>query len=289
MVQGSFKELQLRDLLKKLGVVLLLFAGFSYAQLLDKVVANVNGEPILESELKIARMFYKISDRYELLKKLVNKHLIAQFLQEQGLNIPEGYIDSLIKEMAKSNGKTIEEFYRELYREGLSPKDLRRFLKIEVASTLGLNEYLRSKVSVSELEIELERLRSGDITYKKEIELLVINKESKDKILPLVEKYGADLETIAKELNEKLERMKVGKGELIEVLDREIWRTEEGKLAIAEDEEHLYLAKVLRTVRIISGRSEDEIREELLTKKLKEEQKRLLEKLKKKSLIEFIG
>jgi len=255
---------------------------------LDRVVANVNGEPILESELKIASIFYGIKDREELIRKLVEKHLIAQFLEERGLNVPEGYIESLIQDIAKSNKKSVEEFYRDLYSEGLTPKDLKDFLRIEVASTLGLREFLQSKIEVSEIEIELERLKKGEIRFLREIELLVVNKDRKEDLLKALER-GIDLSKIAKDLGLEAEKLKVSKGDLVEPLDKEVWRVKPGDLAVAEDDKHIYIAKVVRVIRIISGRSEDEIRKEIVERKMKEIEEEIITKLRKNSFVEVYG
>lgn len=289
MVQRDPKGLQAGALLKGALALLFIVSYLSFGQLLDRVVANVNGEPILESELKVASIFYGTEDRQKLIGILVEKHLVAQFLRQQGLNIPEGYIDQLIKDIAASNGKSVEQLYKELYKENLTPEDLRNFLKVEVASTLGLREYLSSKIDVSEVEIELERLRHGEVEFLKEIELLVVDKKDKDRLLQLIGEIGSDLNKIANALGEKTEKLKVRKGELVEGLDREVWRVREGDLAIAEDEDHIYLAKVLRTVKVFSGRSEDEVKREILTKKMEEEKKRIITKLKKESFIQILG
>lgn len=289
MVQGSSKELQFGGLLKGALTLLLIVFQLGFGQLLDRVVANVNGEPILESELKIASIFYGIEDRRKLIETLVEKHLIAQFLRQQGLNIPEDYIDQLIKDIASSNKKSVEELYRELSKENLTPEDLRNFLKVEVASTLGLREYLSRRIDVSEVEIELERLKRGEVEFLKEIELLVVDKKEKDRLLQLVGELGTDLTKIAQVLGTKTERLKVKKGELVEGLDREVWRVKEGDLAVAEDGENIYLAKVLRTVKVFSGRSEDEIRKEILSRKIEEEKRRIISKLRKEGFIQILG
>lgn len=289
MVQGSSKRLQAGNLLKGALILSLILVHFGFSQLLDRVVASVNGEPILESELKVASVFYGIKDRQRLIETLVEKHLVAQFLQQQGLNIPEGYIDQLIRNIASSNNKTVEELYMELYKENLTPEDLRSFLRVEVASTLGLREYLSGRVDVSEVEIELERLKHGEVEFLKEIELLVLSKDKKEELLKLVGEFGTDLERIAQALGTRVERMKVGKGELVEDLDREVWKLREGDLAVAEDGKHVYLAKVLRTVKVFSGRSEDEVKREILNRKMEEEMKRILSDLKKESFIQILG
>ena len=289
MVQERSEKLPLGDLLKGTLIILLAFFHIGFGQLLDRVVANVNGEPILESELKVASIFYGIKDRKKLIDILVEKHLIAQFLSKQGLNIPEDYIDQLIKDIATSNKKSVEELYEELRKENLTIEDLRNFLRVEVASTLGLREYLSSRIDVSEVEIELERLKHGEVTFLREIELLVIDKKDKEKLLKAIEQGGTDLERIARALGAQVEKLKVKRGDLVDSLDREVWKVREGDLAIAEDEESIYLAKVLRTVRIFSGRSEDEIKKEILTRKMEEEKKRIISELKKESFVQILG
>ncbi|HHJ64518.1 MAG TPA: peptidylprolyl isomerase [Aquifex aeolicus] len=270
-------------------MILLLLIGLSFPQLLDRVVANVNGEPILESELKVARIFYGAVDRRELINMLVEKHLIAQFLRENGMNVPEAYIDQVVKEIAESNGRSLEELYEDLRREGLTPDDLRSFLRVEITATLGLREYLRNRIEVSEIEIELERLRKGEVDYLREIELLIIPASKKEKVLEAVSEKGSDLQEIAKSLGLKTERLRVKRGELVEPLDREVWRTPKGELTVAEDGEHLYLAKVLREVRVFSGRSEEEIREEILRKKIEREREEIVRKLRRERFVEIYG
>lgn len=289
MVPGSFKGLPLGALPAKAGVILLLLIGLSFSQLLDRVVANVNGEPILESELKVARIFYGAVDRRELINMLVEKHLIAQFLRENGMNVPEAYIDQVVKEIAESNGRSLEELYEDLRREGLTPDDLRSFLRVEITATLGLREYLRNRIEVSEIEIELERLRKGEVDYLREIELLIIPASKKEKVLEAVSEKGSDLQEIAKSLGLKTERLRVKRGELVEPLDREVWRTPKGELTVAEDGEHLYLARVLREVRVFSGRSEEEIREEILRKKIEREREEIVRKLRRERFVEIYG
>ena len=253
------------------------------------MVANVNGEPILESQLKIAELFYGLKDRKKLIDKLVENHLIAQFLRQQGFNVPESYLEEVIKDMAKRNNKTLEEFYKELYSLNLTPEDLKDFLRVELAATFGLREYLRREIKISEIEIELERLKKGEIKYAREIELLVVPKDKKELLLEKITSPEIDLKQLAKDLGVELERLTVKKGELIKPLEREVWRTKPGQLAIAEDEENIYLAKVKRVVRIISGRSEDEIKREIFKRKFQERVKELVTDLRKKSFVEVYG
>ncbi len=289
MVQRNLKTLQVRALLTTLVALLLFCNQFPFAQLLDRVVANVNGEPILESELRIGRLFYGIEERGKLLELLVRKRLITQFLLQNGLNIPHEYIDTVIKDMARANGKTLKELYEELEKEGITPRDLEDFIRMELISTYGLREFLAKRVEVSEIEIELERFKSGEVKYKKEIELIVVSKDRREELLEAINSYGLEFGQIAEALGVQPEKLKVVKGELVEPLDREVWKLKKGQVAVAEDQEHIYLAKVIRTIKEFSGRSEEEVRKEIMERKIREQEERLVEKLKKESLIEIFG
>ncbi len=289
MVPGYLKGIPLGALPAKVGVVLCLLVSLSFSQLVDRVIANVNGEPLLESQLSIARMFYGAMSREELINLLVEKYLIAQFLRERGMNIPDTYVDRVLEDIARSSRKSVEELYEDLRREGLTPEDLRSFLKIELLSTLGLREFLRQNIEISEIEIELERLRKGEVEYLREIELLVVSSDRKEEILRAIDERGSDLKAIAQALGLETETLRVKRGELVEALDREVWRTPAGELAIAQEGDSIYLAKVVREVRVFSGRSEEEIREEILSRKMEEERKRMVRKLRKERFVEIYG
>ncbi len=286
MVSGSIAKLSVRALSRKLVVILLLICQISFGELIDRVIANVNGEPVLESELRLARDFFGIKDEKELYEVLIEKHLIAEFIKGKGMTIPEDYLERVVKDLAEGNNKTVSELYDELYREGFTPEDLKHLLRLEIYSTLLFKEYLLQRVEVSELEIELERLRKGEVKYRKELQLLVVEKEKKDEVLKLISKYGSDIEKVSKELGKSPEKIVVERGELVESLDEEVWRVKEGELAVGEDEEHIYLAKVVRTIRTYSGRSEEEIRNELLQKKLATLREEVLEKIRKEFFVE---
>jgi parvulin-like peptidyl-prolyl isomerase len=288
MVQGDPKKIQGGGLYRKLALILLLLGGLSFGELVDRVVANVNGEPILESDLKVARIFYGPMKREELLKKLVDNHLIAQYLRSQGMSLPEGYLDAVIRDIARSNHKTVDQLYAELYREGLTPEDLRSFLSLEILANTGFAEFMKKRIKVSELEIEIERLKKGEVEYKREIELLVIPKGRKEEVLRALSEVGTDLTKLSSRLRLSLERLEVGRGDLVEPLEEEVWRVGVGQIAVAEDEENLYLAKVLKEKKLYSGRSEEEIREEILRRKIQRERIRVLEKLRKESLVEIL-
>ena len=285
MVSGCFEKLQAGILSGKSLILVLLLIAFPRAELIDRVIANVGGEPVLESEVRLAVSVFGLKDPKKAVEVLVEKHTIAVYLTSKGFKVPPDYIDKVIEDIAKSNNKSLSELYRELYKEGFAPSDFRHLIEVEVASTLLYREFLSRQIEISEIDIELERLKKGEVEYLKEIKLLTVPKSKKDEVLKAVTQKASDIEALAKELGIRPETLKVKKGELLEELDAQVWGSGSG-LAVAEDEDNLYLAKVVRTIRVFKGRSEDEIREEIFLRKLKEKEKEMLSKIKREVFIE---
>ena len=286
MVQEGFRGLPCGGLLGKLALILLL--STSFGELVDRVVANVNGEPILESELRIAEFFYPSESRDRLIQRLVENHLLAQFLRSKGVSVPDTYLDKVLRDIARASGKTLEELSEDLLRIGLTLEDLKNFLRTEIASTVAFREYMKRRIRVSELEVELDRLRRGEVEYMREIELIVVDKGRKEELLRAISEAGVDLKELGRRLGLRTERLRIKKGELVEPLDEEVWKARVGQTVVSEDEKNLYLAKVLRELRLYSGRSEEEIREEILMRKIERERRRVLSELREESLVEIL-
>ncbi len=289
MVQRYAGNLWGKALLGQILLTLLLSFGYSKPQLVDRVVANVNGEPILMSELRLAEKFYSALDSKALLDLLIEKHLIAEFLKSRGYRVPPEYLKEALSNMAKSGGKSVAELEGELAREGFTLKELEHLVELEIYSSAVFMEFLKRRVRVSEVEVELERLKKGEVEFLKEIELLVIGKDRKDEVLRLIASGNVEPRKMGDELGLPVEVLKVRKGELVKELDREVWRTKEGGIAVAEDGENLYVARVVRNIRIIKGRSEDEIRRELFEKRVKAEAEEVMREIRKSVFFQIIG
>ncbi|WP_340694988.1 peptidylprolyl isomerase [Hydrogenobacter thermophilus] len=283
MVSKGFKRVSCGILL----LATLILPTFAL-KLVDRVVASVNGEPVLESDVKLGELFYNTTDKKEVIKKIVDMYILAQFLENKGGHVPEEYINTAIMDIAKANNTDIDGLAKELSKEGLTIEDLKGFLEKELLSTQGLNAYLSKEIKISDLDIELEKLKRGEVKIKRDIDLLVLDKKDGNKVLKLMEEKKT-LSEIAKALGSNLESLSVEKGDLVEPLDKEVWRTSPGNLVISEDNEHIYLAYVKDQRETYSGTPEEELKKELFTKKLEERRRELIESLKKKSFIKIIS
>ncbi|MCI4453452.1 MAG: hypothetical protein JHC25_00720 [Thermodesulfobacterium sp.] len=278
--------------LKKLSGGILLFTAlvvFSFAQgLVDRVVASVNGDPILESDVKLGMLFYNTTDKKEVISKLVDVWLINQFLQGKGVGVQEELLDQALVKIAQANNMSLEKLQNELQKEGLTLRDLKEFLRKELLFSQGIYAVLLKEVNVSSLDLELEKLKRGEVEAKRLVEVLVVDKKDSERLMKALEKTK-DPRELAKALGLEVETLLVKKGELVESLDKEVWNAKVGDLVFGEDKEHIYVAKVLEVKEEYKGKSLEELKEELLQKKLEERKKELLENLKRKSFIKIIG
>ena len=278
--------------LKKLSGGILLFTAlvvFSFAQgLVDRVVASVNGDPILESDVKLGMLFYNTIDKKEVISKLVDIWLINQFLQGKGIGVQEELLDQALVKIAQANNMSLEKLQNELQKEGLTLRDLKEFLRKELLFSQGIYAVLLREVNVSALDLELEKLKRGEVEVKRLVEVLVVDKKDGERFMKALEKTK-DLQELAKALGLKVETLLVKKGELVEGLDKEVWNAKVGDLVFGEDKEHIYVAKVLGVKEEYKGKSLEELKEELLEKKLEERKKELLQNLRKRSFIRIMG
>jgi len=278
--------------LKKLSGGILLFTAlvvFSFAQgLVDRVVASVNGDPILESDVKLGMLFYNTTDKKEVISRLVDIWLINQFLQGKGIGVQEELLDQALVKIAQANNMSLERLQNELQKEGLTLRDLKEFLRKELLFSQGIYAVLLKEVNVSSLDLELEKLKRGEVEAKRLVEVLVVDKKDSKRLMKVLEK-NKDPRELAKALGLEVETLLVKKGELVESIDKEVWNAKVGDLVFGEDKEHIYVARVLEVKEEYKGKSLEELKEELIQKKLEERKKELLENLKRKSFIKIIG
>jgi parvulin-like peptidyl-prolyl isomerase len=277
---------------KKLSGGILLFTAlvvFSFAQgLVDRVVASVNGDPILEGDVKLGMLFYNTTNKREVVSRLVDVWLINQFLQGKGVGVQEELLDQALIKIAQANNMSLERLQKELQKEGLTLRDLKEFLRKELLFSQGIYAVLLREVNVSALDLELEKLKRGEVEVKRLVEVVVVGKKDGKRLMRALEKTK-DLRELAKALGLEVETLLVKKGELVKSLDKEVWNARVGELVFGEDKEHIYVAKVLAVKEEYKGKSLEELKEELLEKKLEERKRELLQNLRKKSFIRIMG
>jgi peptidyl-prolyl cis-trans isomerase SurA len=139
-------------------------------EIVDRIVAVVNEEIVLLSELEEAarpfaerilsssapaarknRMIFEV--RKDILDKLVDQHLTDQEAERRNISVSKKEIDAAVERFKESNYLTDEQLRRMLESEGLTMEEYRRRVSDQILRSKLLNQEVRSKIVITDAEI----------------------------------------------------------------------------------------------------------------------------------------
>ncbi|MDP3921512.1 MAG: peptidyl-prolyl cis-trans isomerase [Candidatus Omnitrophota bacterium] len=252
------------------SLTLLSFAAVgTAAELLDRVIAVVNDEPITQSELDVLfrpiyddykneirgeELMVKLNDiRRKLLNQLIEDRLVFQEAEDRKLEVDPSAIDKQVQEFKKRflEADAVESA---LASQGLTMRDVRdRFRRQEMVRQLHDME-IRSKVVVSPAEVEEfyyanqsefsdeERIKVRSITIKKDEEARekgLKDEEARSLIEDLRSRIllGEDFGALAREFSQDIHAADSGmsewltRGSMIAVIDDAIFKMKQGEIS----------------------------------------------------------
>jgi peptidyl-prolyl cis-trans isomerase SurA len=149
---------------------LLLGAVAGRGEVVDRVVAIVNGDVITLSELneeaqpyaqKIRdasygpeeerRMLFKL--REEILNKMIDQALTDQESKRLGISVAESEVDQRLENIKKEKFLTDEDLRKALATEGYTLEDYRKKMKEQMLRMKLINVEVKSKIAITEKEI----------------------------------------------------------------------------------------------------------------------------------------
>ena len=134
-------------LLATLGCV----AFTSMAQAGERVVATVDGIPILESQVR-ANMGKK-GDRQSALDKIIDDLLVQKAIQESGVKIDPREIDRVVEDTAAKNGLTYGQFLDALDYQGISLNTFRQQIANQMMMGVVRNKAINESIAVTREEV----------------------------------------------------------------------------------------------------------------------------------------
>jgi peptidyl-prolyl cis-trans isomerase SurA len=160
-----------RCLWAALFLLILTLAAPARPQVVDRIVAVVNDDIVLLSELnealtpyyqKIAAAGYsdeqarrmRFKTREDLLAQLVDETLTGQEIKRLGLSVSTAEVDSMLERIKEVNYLTDEELRAALEREGTTLTAYREELKEQLLRTKLVNIEVKSKIVVTEADIK---------------------------------------------------------------------------------------------------------------------------------------
>lgn len=160
-------------------VLLSLFLAFSaHAEVVEKTVAIVNNEVILESDFKdLQKMVGKPglidegllfgtpvnklkTDRKAQLDYLINTKIIDSEIKRLNLSVTQDRVNSELRDTAKRNRISEAEMIKEIQKQGLSESEYRAFIKEKLEKESLMGQEIISKLRVSDEDAMNEYLKT---------------------------------------------------------------------------------------------------------------------------------
>lgn len=143
--------------MKKLVVKSWMFAilglfAFSSVYAEERVVATVDGIPVLESQVRAA--MGKKGNQQVALDKIIDDILVQKAIQESGIQINPEEIDFIIEDTAARNGLTYGQFLDALDYQGISLDDFRQQIVNQMIMSGVRDHAISNSVQVTREEVE---------------------------------------------------------------------------------------------------------------------------------------
>jgi peptidyl-prolyl cis-trans isomerase SurA len=198
----SYRKLFRATMLLAAAVMVLPSGTAAGAETVDRIVAVVNGEIIVLSELRPISQNYmrQMSEQFKveagdeqfreaerrILDQLIDEKLVNQEADRLTITISEREIDTAVKEMQNRNKLNDAQFAAVLADEGLTMPKYREQLKGQMKKVRVIDQEIKSRIQVSKEEIEAYyEKHASDFNAEPEVRIqqirLVISPEAGEK------------------------------------------------------------------------------------------------------------
>ena len=154
-------------LLLTLAMVALSVSAQAERKLLDQVVAIVDDEAILQSELdarvntiigRLSAQGTGLPPRQQLeervLEQLITESIQLQMADELGLRVSDNELNETLANIARNNNMTLEQFEQQLTREGVTYQQAREQIRNEMLSSRVQQRRVGNRVRITDSEVE---------------------------------------------------------------------------------------------------------------------------------------
>jgi peptidyl-prolyl cis-trans isomerase SurA len=195
---------------------LMILSGQAWGEMVDRIVAVVNDDIILYSELEqmlklislrsnsvssgVNEDLGSVSDiaKGELLNQLINTKLMEQKAVKLGIKISDKEVDDTISRIRKRNSMTQEELVISLAKERISLEQYREEIRKDIKKAELINQEINSKIAISDQEIKKYYeenpaiYQSGEEFNLQQI-LLIVPPDADDDHIQIIRKRGEEI------------------------------------------------------------------------------------------------
>jgi parvulin-like peptidyl-prolyl isomerase len=260
------------------------------AEIVDYIVAVVNGSPILYSELLEYAKNNRIRDLRKARDSMIERKILVMEAEKKGITVSEEELKSAILDLIKRGNYSSEEAFKEsLQKEGISMEDVKRELKEQLLMAKLIAREVKSKVEVTDIDVKKACKAKGSLARRQVYYIYTKSREKIEKVLSAL-KSGARFEDLAKTYSEDPTTAGRGgyigslpKGSLIKPLDSVVWSLKPGTYKMVELRRGYYVVYV-KSEEVV-GCNEEEVRRKLFMEKFQKRLNDYIEELKKRASV----
>ena len=219
-------------------VVFFCVTGFTFAEVIEAIVARVNNQIITLSDVKKAeddiskglRAQYKNEDEFQqkfaetkknMIDRLIEQMLLIQEAKKRNIEVEEELNDSIVKLKRENNIETDEQLIEALKSEGLSLDSFKNQIKERIMQQKLLYFYLQGKITITDQELaQYYKENPKEFTEPSKLRLSIISvllaERTKEEALALAQsilakiKAGENFSKVAQESSEDPSKDKGG-------------------------------------------------------------------------------
>lgn len=133
-----------------------LFAVVTTAQAEERVVATVDGFPLMQSQVKqmLGKRANTEANRKLALEDLINDFLVQRAIQESGVKVNYAYVDQMIENIAAQNRLTYGQFLDALDYQGITLNQYRQQLAHQIIMEQVRQQAIGQSIQIDNQEVE---------------------------------------------------------------------------------------------------------------------------------------
>ncbi len=276
------------------------------AELYDKIVAVVNGEPITLSDIGAVKLIRGLTDMDakamdELMKKVdeaIEYTLLLQEAKKLHIQISDDEVQRTIDSILKRSGMDREKLKEVLKEEGVTYSVYEKMVKARLVKARILSSIIKPRVTVNKKDVEKfyeKNAKRYTGSLERKVLQIYVPKGEKGKIIKAYEllKEGKPFSEVCREYGDP-SQMSLGwvrKGELMEPLNTVIFTTKVGFCSEPIETKYGYhilcVQKERRAPPPPFKKVEKMVERDYYETKLREEYNKWLDSIKKSSVIEI--
>ncbi|MFU2114201.1 peptidylprolyl isomerase [[Pasteurella] aerogenes] len=132
------------------------FAFSNGVQAVERVIATINGAPILESQVKraLGKKANTETNRQAAVDSIIDDILVQQAIKESGVKVNYAQVDQIIENIAAQNGLTYGQLLDALDYQGISFESYRRQIANQLLMSEVRNQAIGKSVDITREEVQ---------------------------------------------------------------------------------------------------------------------------------------